>query len=450
MAKNFKSNKAYKSWLAYGHASGNQKVSIKGNPKKVTHEYGGPHDPSTGPTYVSSPNDPKYLQYLSDLKKYKQRNIDIQDERLDATDRWNRYSPNWTRNSPPFTYTLEDYLQRVLMLKPLSKPTQEFIYDEQEAIPLRAEEAFAKKQALEQQLLKEQSSDNQIGKETVFKVGDNYVNAKDIDFTQELIPGKGFERKPADKPLQKERRLTPMTFKHGGPHNPPKKRIKVGGTSITVPNINLNLPLDYMKSLGYAALPAAWVGGLVQGIADKKNKFEESPKGIIKQNKRKVVASYGYGGPKYPNGGPPYETETTEEVNEDAMDGMMKARIAYEVMHGNPAAKRLIAPTDEPIITEVEELDDEGYTRTYTNEGSHLMGQKDNVVVPYIQGSPGNLQLDLSYGKNSKEAMKFDSTEDAKYFANENYKRVSPAFQKTYGGPKYPSAPYYPYKSCTA
>ena len=42
MAKNFKSNKAYKSWLAYGHASGefaktpgNQKVSIKGKHKKV-------------------------------------------------------------------------------------------------------------------------------------------------------------------------------------------------------------------------------------------------------------------------------------------------------------------------------------------------------------------------------------------------------------------------------
>jgi len=53
MAKNFKSNKAYKSWLAYGHASGefaktpgNQKVSIKGNPKKVKHAHGGPKYPS--------------------------------------------------------------------------------------------------------------------------------------------------------------------------------------------------------------------------------------------------------------------------------------------------------------------------------------------------------------------------------------------------------------------
>jgi len=45
---NFKSNAAYKKWLAYGHASGefaktpgNQKVSIKGKPKKVQHRNGG-------------------------------------------------------------------------------------------------------------------------------------------------------------------------------------------------------------------------------------------------------------------------------------------------------------------------------------------------------------------------------------------------------------------------
>ena len=244
-----------------------------------------------------------------------------------------------------------------------------------------------------------------------------------------------FAKTPGNQKVSIKGKPKKVKHAHGGPHgNPPKKRIKVGGTSIAIPNINPNL--------SYAAIPAAWVGGLVQGMANKKNKFEENPKEIIKQNPRKVTASYRYGGP-------PYETETTEEVNEDAMDGMMKARIAYEVMHGNPAAKRLIAPTDEPIITEVEELDDEGYTRTYTNEGTHFMGRKDNVVVPYIQGSPGNLQLDLSYGKDSKEAMKFDSAEDAKYFANENYKRVSPAFQKTYGGPKYPSGPYYPYKGST-
>lgn len=45
---NFKSPAAYKAWLAYGHASGefaktpgHQKVSIKGQPKKVQHAMGG-------------------------------------------------------------------------------------------------------------------------------------------------------------------------------------------------------------------------------------------------------------------------------------------------------------------------------------------------------------------------------------------------------------------------
>lgn len=45
---NFKSPAAYKAWLAYGHASGefaktpgHQKVSIKGQPKKVQHATGG-------------------------------------------------------------------------------------------------------------------------------------------------------------------------------------------------------------------------------------------------------------------------------------------------------------------------------------------------------------------------------------------------------------------------
>lgn len=42
--KNFKSEAGYKKWLGFGHANGifertpgNQKVSIKGKPKKVKH-----------------------------------------------------------------------------------------------------------------------------------------------------------------------------------------------------------------------------------------------------------------------------------------------------------------------------------------------------------------------------------------------------------------------------
>ena len=108
-------------------------------------KHGGPHDP----IYVSSPDDPRYQQYLSDLKNYEQRNIDIQDERSDAIARYNKLEPQIKESR-----SIDEYLQRVLMLEPLSKPTQEYVYDKTEAAALNAEEAFAKKQALEQELNK--------------------------------------------------------------------------------------------------------------------------------------------------------------------------------------------------------------------------------------------------------------------------------------------------------
>ena len=40
--------------------------------------------------------------------------------------------------------------------------------------------------------------------------------------------------------------------------------------------------------------------------------------------------------------GPPYETRFTEGLSEDAMNGIIKSKIAYDVMHGNPGAKRLV------------------------------------------------------------------------------------------------------------
>ena len=133
-------------------------------------------------------NDPESKQYLLDLEKYNQRNIDIENERLDAIERYNRLEPG-VKDSR----TLDEYLQSVLMLKPLPKPIQKYA-DETEAAVLNAEEAEESK--------------------TLFKVGDKYLEAKDIK--GEFIPGKGFETFPEKKPLSEERRLTPMTFGKGG------------------------------------------------------------------------------------------------------------------------------------------------------------------------------------------------------------------------------------------
>ena len=106
----------------------------------------------------------------------------------------------------------------------------------------------------------------------------------------------------------------------------------------------------------------------------------------------------------------------------DAMTGMMKARLAYANEFGNPAAERMINLPDNP------------YQFDNGDTGSHYMASMDNYAVPQIQDENGVLQL-KDYGPESNEAIRFDSDEDANYFA-ENYKNVSPGFinEKQYGG----------------
>lgn len=100
-------------------------------------------------------------------------------------------------------------------------------------------------------------------------------------------------------------------------------------------------------------------------------------------------------------------------VDEAAMNAMMKARLAYEYERGNPAAKRMVAPVDNPY--------DFGDGRT----GTHYMSSYDNYAIPEIQDVDGTLEMT---GPRDNEAIRFDREEDARYFANENYKRVSPMF----------------------
>ena len=108
--------------------------------------------------------------------------------------------------------------------------------------------------------------------------------------------------------------------------------------------------------------------------------------------------------------------------NTDAMTGMMKARLAYANEFGNPSAKRMINIPDNP------------YQFDNGNIGTHYMASYDNYAVPQIQDENGVLQLG-DYGPESNEAIRFDSDEDANYFAK-NYKNVSPGFinEKQYGG----------------
>jgi len=104
-----------------------------------------------------------------------------------------------------------------------------------------------------------------------------------------------------------------------------------------------------------------------------------------------------------------------EFVNTDAMNAMMKSKLAYANEFNNPAAQRMVAPTDQSY--------DFGNGET----GTHFMSSMDNFAVPQIQNENGQLQLG-DYGSNSNEAIRFDRNSDADYFAAENYKKVSPAF----------------------
>jgi hypothetical protein len=81
---------------------------------------------------------------------------------------------------------------------------------------------------------------------------------------------------------------------------------------------------------------------------------------------------------------------------------------------GNPAAKRMINIPDNP------------YQFDNGDIGTHYMASYDNYAVPQIQDENGELVLG-DYGPESNEAIRFDSDEDANYFA-EHYKDVSPGF----------------------
>jgi hypothetical protein len=111
---------------------------------------------------------------------------------------------------------------------------------------------------------------------------------------------------------------------------------------------------------------------------------------------------------------------TSQEEMDAANDAMMKARLAYAQMHGNPAAQRMVVAPDQPY--------DFGNGVT----GTHYMASMDNYAVPQIQDVNGQLMLG-DYGPESAEAMRFDNPEDAMYFA-ENYKKVTPdeSYRKEY------------------
>ena len=96
----------------------------------------------------------------------------------------------------------------------------------------------------------------------------------------------------------------------------------------------------------------------------------------------------------------------------------MKANFARAVASGNKAAIRMTMPNPPSLKFK----DEEGVM----SEGTHYMAQMGNYVVPMIQeGKDGKLFYNKNPSEEDKEAIKFDTEEEAIFFAK-NYKRIAP------------------------
>ena len=162
---------------------------------------------------------------------------------------------------------------------------------------------------------------------------------------------------------------------------------------------------------GQIGNPSGWTMADYYLLQDKLNAYknwrENTPEG------QTVIDSHNEEGE--------YDIPLPEHL-QDYTNAMMKARLAYANEFGNPAAKRMINLPDNP------------YQFDNGDTGTHYMASMDNYAVPQIQDENGVLQLG-DYGPESNEAIRFDSDEDANYFA-EHYKDVSPGFinEKQNGG----------------
>jgi phage tail protein X len=110
----------------------------------------------------------------------------------------------------------------------------------------------------------------------------------------------------------------------------------------------------------------------------------------------------------------------------------MKARMATAAHFGNPSAQRMVSP-NPPIYPFT---GNEGVGVPAGETGTHFMGSMDNYAVPFIQqGKSGKMQFVPNASPENREAIKFRTPEEARYFA-EHYKDIAPmSNQYAWGGP---------------
>jgi len=118
----------------------------------------------------------------------------------------------------------------------------------------------------------------------------------------------------------------------------------------------------------------------------------------------------------------------SQEEIDDANNAMMKARLAYADMHGNPAAQRMVVAPDQPYVYTGEEYDRDWNMPVGVPEGgtgTHYMASFGNYAVPFIQQGPNGLYFNELPTIRDKEAIRFDSEADAEYFGG-HYKEITP------------------------
>ncbi len=131
-----------------------------------------------------------------------------------------------------------------------------------------------------------------------------------------------------------------------------------------------------------------------------------------------------------------YKNPFVDDMNA-AMNGMMKARMAIDSEIGmNPAAKRMTSLyPKEYKFTGDEMFYDEKVNVPAGATGTHYTTGDANVMFPIIQeNKEGNLFFNRYASPMDKEAMRFETPEEASYFG-ENYKNIAPMMynQQEYG-----------------
>lgn len=147
----------------------------------------------------------------------------------------------------------------------------------------------------------------------------------------------------------------------------------------------------------------------------------------------KVLTQFRNGG-DLPKSGLPEKDSTIVDSNnnmsEPVLTGMMKARMAIASQFGNTSAQRMTSVSPKTYqFTGNEQINGEYIGVPQGEVGTHFMSSMGEFAVPFIQERDNKMQFVSNPRYNDPESMRFESPEDAQYFA-EHYKDIAPMMNK--------------------